>query len=68
MANLDFVLMGHQDWDVQSVHTGVIVGAVRWNPKWSMFAFQSTEYYLDASSLREIAKFLDEQDSLRGQR
>ena len=68
MANLNFVLMGHQDWDAQSVHTGVIVGYVRWNPAWRLFSFEPGAYKLDSSSLREIAKFLDEQEQLRGQR
>jgi len=67
MANLDFILMGHQDWDVQSVHTGAIVGAVRFNPGWNMFSFESAGLRLDSASMREIAKFLDEQDGLRRQ-
>ena len=66
--NLDFVLMGLHDWDVQSVHTGLIVGAVRFNPAWQTFAFEPGGYKLDASSMREIAKFLDQQHQLRGQR
>ena len=68
MANLDFVLMAHQDWDVQSVHTGLIVGSVRWNKGWQTFSFQANPYDLDSAALREIAKFLEEQDQIRGQR
>lgn len=68
MPNLDFVLMGHQDWDIQSVHTGLIVGCVQYNPGWHTFCFHSYNYALDATAMREIAKFLDEQGSLRGQR
>ena len=44
MQNLNFVLMGHQDWDVQSVHTGVIVGYVRFNPAWHIFSFEPGAY------------------------
>ena len=68
MPNLDFVLMAHQDWDVQSVHTGLIVGSVRWNSRWNAFSFQANPYDLDSTALREIAKFLDEQDQLKRQR
>jgi hypothetical protein len=68
MPNLNFVLMGLNDWDVQSIHTGLIVGRVEWREPWGCFSFCPTEDRLDATALREIAKFLDEQDQLRGQR
>jgi hypothetical protein len=68
MPNLNFVLMGSNIWDVESAHTGVIVGFVEWRESWGAFGFQANSYHLDAVALREIAKFLDDQDQLRGQR
>ena len=73
MQNLNFTLSGRSDgglnqaWEVRSVHTDVLVGDVTWRAAWSMYSFEPAAQGLDASALREIAKFLDEQMAIRAQ-
>lgn len=64
MVNLDFILSGHESWQVQSVHTSLVVGNVTYNPRWRAFAFKPDGWELDSSALREIAKFLDDQEQI----
>jgi hypothetical protein len=73
MANLNFLLSGRSDgglnqaWEIRSVHTDVLVGDVVWRAAWSMYVFNPSSQPLDAESLREIAKFLDDQMAIRAQ-
>jgi hypothetical protein len=73
MANLNFTLSGRSDgglnqaWEATSAHTGVLVGDVVWRAAWSIYAFEPAGQTLDATTLREIAKFLDDQMQIRAQ-
>jgi hypothetical protein len=73
MPNLNFTLSGRSDgglnqaWEITSAHTGVVIGNVHWRAAWSMYSFEPVAQGLDASALREIAKFLDEQMEIRSQ-
>jgi len=73
VANLNFVLTDrsngglNQAWQVTSAHTGVEIGDVMWRSNWSMYSFEPLGQGLDASALREIAKFLDDQMAIRTQ-
>ena len=73
MANLNFALSGRSDgglnqaWEIRSAHTDVLIGDIIWRAAWSMYAFEPAGQSLDASSLRELAKFLDDQMSIRAQ-
>jgi hypothetical protein len=68
MPNLKFISIGNQTWQVESLHTGLVVGNVVWNRAWDAFAFKPDGWCLDSVAMREIAKFLDEQESLRNKR
>jgi len=71
MTNLNFSLVGRSDsgltqiWQVESAHTGIILGSVSWYAPWRRYAFYPGASLLDATCLTEIAKFLDDQMSLR---
>jgi hypothetical protein len=71
MQNLNFVLMGSsptgltQIWNVQSVHTGIDLGVVKWYSSWRRYAFFPADTLFDAECLQEIVKFLDEQMLIR---
>ena len=71
MANLNFTLVGRSDgglnqcWEIRSVHTDVIIGDIVWRPAWLQYSFRPASQDLDATCLREIAKFLDEQMHIR---
>ena len=72
MQNLNFVLSGRSDsgltqiWHVESVHTGVHLGSIKWYVPWRRYAFYPDAGSLyDATCLTEISKFLNEQMELR---
>jgi hypothetical protein len=41
------------------------MGYIVWNRHWQAFAFKPETWQLDAAALREIVKFLDEQEQIR---
>jgi hypothetical protein len=72
MTNLNFALVGRSDsglteiWQVASAHTGIDLGKISWYAPWRRYAFfPAASIVFDATCLTEIAKFLDEQMSLR---
>jgi hypothetical protein len=64
MANLNFILVEHQKWEIESVHTEAFIGTIQWNYGWEAFNFQPSLIGLDSSTLKEIIKFLDEQEQI----
>jgi hypothetical protein len=73
MQNLNFILAGNslsgmtQIWKVESAHTGVDLGVVKWYASWRRYAFFPGNTLFDADCLREIASFLTEQMQMRTQ-
>ncbi len=72
MQNLNFLLTGRSKtgltniWEIRSVHTEVLLGQISWYSAWRRYAFfpdSGTVY--DADCLREIAKFIQDQMSIR---
>ena len=74
MQNLEFLLQGSsasgltQIHEVRSVHTGILIGTVKWYAPWRRYAFYpEAAVLLDAACLREVAKFLDDVMAIRDQ-
>jgi len=73
MENLNFVLMGNslsgltQIWNVESAHTGIGLGSVKWYAPWRRYAFYPSPALFDSACLQEVARFLDGQMTVRAQ-
>lgn len=69
--NLNFVAAGRENnnrtqvWEIRSIHTDILAGYVKWYDMWNVYTLYPQGTMLDSSSLREIAKFLDEQMDFR---
>jgi len=72
MANLKFINAGQsasgktQVWGVLSVHSGHLIGAVKWYGRWRRYVIYPQDGTLfDAECLSEIAAFLSTQMEMR---
>lgn len=74
MANLVFNFLSASNsgltsiWEVRSAHTSILLGQVSWYAPWRRYTFQDggSNIY-DATCLREIAKFIEDQMDARTQ-